>query len=223
MSRQVEIISILWYYFFMSAFEEQPVIGLFGTCGDSTFRQELFIPIYDRLSMPYFNPQVDDWRPEFADIESDHLAHDVVQCWPVLGSTYGAGSLAEQGYAIASSLRTLSPLPKFVIPMIEMDLSGNLTDQVARRESERARKLAATHLSNNASPNVYLVSSLDEMLETSISLYGAARALVELGRAKNPAYTRFIEGRQASLAFAEALRAGKLGKDASTVASRSQK
>lgn len=207
----------------MSALEDQPVVGLFGTCGDSTFRQKLFIPAYSELVIPYFNPQVDDWKPELAEIESDHLAHDVVQCWPVLGSTYGTGSLAEQGYSIASSLRAPTPLPKFVIPMIEMELSESLTDQVARKESERARKLAATHLHNNASPNVYLVSSLEEMLETSITLYGAAKALVELSRAKNPAYIRFMEGRSQQEAFARAVASGQLGKDAASIASRTAK
>lgn len=204
----------------MSAFEQQPVVGLFGTCGDSTFRQELFIPAYTELSIPFFNPQVDDWNPELADIESDHLAHDVVQCWPVLGSTYGTGSLAEQGYSIASSLRAPTPLPKFIIPMIEMELSETLTNEVARKESERARKLAATHLANNTSPNVFVVSSLDEMLETSIILYSAAKALVELSRSSNPAYRRFMEGYEAQDAFRRAMESGKLGSEVSKLASK---
>lgn len=202
----------------MSAFEEQPCVGLFGTCGDSTFRQDLFIPEYERQGISYFNPQVDDWKPELADIESDHLAYDVVQCWPVLGSTYGAGSLAEQGYSIASSLRAPSPLPKFIIPMIELELSESLTDEVARKESLRARKLASTHLANNASPNVYLASSLEEMLEVSVVLFGAAKALVELSRTRNPAYQRFIEGRHANAAFAQALASGNLGTDVAKIA-----
>lgn len=201
----------------MAAFEEQPVVGLFGTCGDSTFRQELFIPEYDKLGIEYFNPQVDDWKPELADIESDHLAHDVVQCWPVLGSTYGTGSLAEQGYSIASSLRAPTPLPKFVIPMIEMALDESLTDEKARDESMRARKLANTHLHKNASPNVYVVSSLEEMLETSIVLHGVAKSLVELAQTKNPAYLRFIEGRKESEAFAAAMASGKIGKEAKAI------
>lgn len=204
----------------MSAFEPQPVVGLFGTCGDSNFRQELFIPEYEELGIPYFNPQVDDWKPELADIESDHLTHDVVQCWPVLGSTYGTGSLAEQGYSIASSLRAPTPLPKFIIPMIEMELSETLTDQVAGKESIRARKLVTTHLSNNASPNVFVVSSLEEMLETSITLYGAAKALVELAKAKNPSYLRFMEGRTQQEAFARAMESGQLGKEAADIVSR---
>lgn len=207
----------------MSAFEEQPIIGLFGTCGNSTFRKDLFIPEYERLGIPYFNPQVDDWDPSLADIEADHLAHDVVQCWPVLGSTYGAGSLAEQGYSIASSLRAPTPLPKFIIPLIEMELSDDLTDEVARKESLRARKLASTHLEKNASPNVFVVSSLDEMLETSVTLFGIARSIVELSLSKNPASRRFVEDRQQGLAFRQAMESGQFGYAALSLASKQAK
>ncbi len=198
----------------MSAFEEQPCVGLFGTCGDSTFRQELFIPAYDKHGVDYFNPQVDDWNPELADIESDHLAFDVVQCWPVLGSTYGTGSLAEQGYSIASSMRAPSPLPKFIIPMIAMELDDSLTDEVARKESLRARKLASTHMENSESPFIYRVESLGEMLEVSMALYGAAKALVEASRSHNPSLHRFMEGRQQQRAFADAVASGRLGSNA---------
>lgn len=179
----------------MSAFEAQPVVGLFGTCGDSTFRRELFIPEYERLGIEYFNPQVSDWKPKFAENEADHLAYDVVQCWPVLGSTYGCGSLAEQGFSVASSLRAPTPFPKFVIAMVEMELSDALTDEVARQESMRARRLAVAHLARNASPNVYVVSSLEEMLEASIALHGIAKQEVRLIRKYNPAYKRYVEAR----------------------------
>lgn len=197
----------------MGAFEDQPCVGMFGTCDDSTFRQDLFIPAYEQAGIAYFNPQVNNWRPELADIEADHLAYDVVQCWPVLSSTYGLGSLAEQGFSIASSLRAPSPLPKFVIPMIELTLSDHLTDEVIRRESLRARKLAATHLQRSESPFIYPVESLEEMLAVSISLHGAARALVEASRAYNPSLKRFIEGRRQQEAFAQAIASGALGKD----------
>lgn len=186
----------------MSALELQPCVGLFGTCGTTTFRQEKFIPVYNKLQIPYYNPQVTDWKPEYADLESDHLTHDVIQCWPVTKDTYGSGSLAEQGYSIASSLRAPTPLPKFVIALIEMELDPSLDDEIARNESMRARKLALTHLKNNASPNVFLVDSLDEMLEKSITLYKAASTIVELVRSNNPAYSRFIEARNENLRIA---------------------
>jgi hypothetical protein len=205
----------------MSALAEQPIIGLFGTCGDSSFRQGIFIPEYERLGITYFNPQVDDWQPELAAIEADHLAHDVVQCWPVLGSTYGTGSLAEQGYSVASSLRAPTPLPKFVIPMIEQELDEALDNPVARKESERARKLAAAHLSNVTAPDVFVVESLDEMLETSVQLFGVAQTLVELARDKSPAYRRFIDDRRVTLQILQdAMASGNLGQDARTLAQR---
>lgn len=201
----------------MSAIESQPVIGLFGTCGDSRFRQEKFIPAYDELGIDYFNPQVDGWVPELAAIEADHLANDVVQCWPVLKSTYGSGSLAETGFSIASSLRTPTPLPRFVIPMIELDVSSDLTDDVARAESLRARRLVAAHLEKNPSPNVFQVYSLDEMLELSIRLHGVASTLVDLAQSHNPAMKRFMQGRRENEALAAAMASGNLGPDAATI------
>jgi hypothetical protein len=133
-----------------------------------------------------------------------------VQCWPVLGSTYGTGSLAEQGYSIASSLRAPTPLPKFIIAMIEMELDDSLDDEVARKESIRARKLAATHLANNASPNVFVVESLDEMLEMSVTLYAAAKSLTEAVMATNPAYKRFAEERARAREFEQMLLSGEI-------------
>jgi hypothetical protein len=213
----------LLYNLYMSAFDAQPIVGLFGTCGDTTFREDLFIPEYTRLGIDYFNPQVPDWKPELADIESGHLAHDVVQCWPVLDTTYGGGSLAETGYSIVSSLRALSPLPKFIIPMIEPAVSQALidADPVAAKESARARALVATHLSNIVAPNVFVVASLEEMLETSITLFTAARSLVALS-SRSPAYQRFMEGREQQAALARAMESGLLGSAAAALATRDQ-
>lgn len=203
-----------------SALEQQPCVGLFGTCGNSTFRKELFIPAYQELEIPYFNPQVEDWKPELAEIESDHLSHDVVQCWPVTGETYGTGSLAEQGYSIASTLRAPTPLPKFVIPMIEMQLDPALDDEVAKKESLRARKLALTHLKNNLSPNVFLVETLGEMLDTSITLFKAASTLIGLAKTNNPALRRYMEERQSNKALLETMASGVVGKDAAKITQR---
>ena len=173
--------------------DQQPCVGLFGSCGDTTFRQDLFIPKYDRLGIPYFNPQVPDWDPKLAEVEADHLAYDVVQCWPVTGDTLGGGSLGEVGFSIAQSLKSQSPLPKFIIPMVETSLSAALDDEdeEARERSLRARKLAAAHLANVSSHNVFVVTSLEQMLDTSIRLYEAAAALVGLAKTLNPEYVRF--------------------------------
>lgn len=50
--------------------EDKPKrIFLGGTCGESTWREEL-IPELDNLGLEYFNPVVPDWTPECIEIEN---------------------------------------------------------------------------------------------------------------------------------------------------------
>jgi hypothetical protein len=146
-------------------------IGLFGTCGGSKWR-DAFISHYDNLQINYYNPQVADWKPEDAVIEADHLINDDIILFPVTSETYGTGTLAEIGFSIIGVLR--SAKNRFVVIYIDTKLSEALiaNDTVAAKESMRSRALVLTHLKKVKHPNVFLVDSLDEMLELSIKLYG---------------------------------------------------
>lgn len=57
-------------------------IGLFGTCGTSKWRST-FIDHYNDEGINFFNPQVNDWKPEDAIKEAKHLAEDTVILFPV--------------------------------------------------------------------------------------------------------------------------------------------
>ena len=195
--------------------KEQPVIGMFGTCGPTTFRQDLLIPEYQRQGIRYFNPQVENWDPSLAEIEADHLAYDAVQLWPVTRDTYGTGSLAETGYSLAASLAKQNPWPKFVLTMIEQELADHLTDEVARQESLRARRLVAAHLAKSDADTLIPVHSLPEMLDKSVVLYRAAEMLVDAARTSER-YRRFVE-RFGDSAVAEAMRSGFLGTEAAAI------
>ena len=50
-------------------------IGLFGTCGTSKWRDN-FIESYDYAKIEYFNPMVENWKPEDAEIKAEHLTTD---------------------------------------------------------------------------------------------------------------------------------------------------
>lgn len=134
-------------------------VGLFGTCGGSRWR-EPFIARYEQLGIPYFNPQVDDWKPELAEIEAWHLVHDQFLLFPVTGETYGTGRLAETGFSILSALRGNSN--RFVVIHIDPDLAPELKDKspAAAKKSLRARKLVLEHLAQTKHPNVFIVDSL---------------------------------------------------------------
>lgn len=146
-----------------------PCVGLFGTCGNSKWRKT-FIEAYDAAGIDYFNPQVDEWDPAFAEIEADHLAEDEIILFPVTGETYGTGSLSETGFSILNAIQ-LNRHRYFVI-MIDRDLDASLDDPIARKESIRARALVAKHLERQELANLYVVRSLEDMLAVSVQLHG---------------------------------------------------
>lgn len=148
---------------------KKPTIGLFGTCGRSTWR-ESFIKEYERLGIRYFNPQKDDWKPEDAQNEAEHLANDEILLFPVTNETFAFGSLAETGFSILQAIKLDEN--REIIVMIDPDVYiDENTDEVQRKESCRARALVMAHLKKLNYPNVWIVSSLDDMLNLSISLH----------------------------------------------------
>ncbi len=157
-------------------------IGLFGTCGKSKWRDQ-FMKRYRELGIDFFNPQVDDWQPEMAVEEANHLAEDAVILFPVTGETYASGSLAEVGFSILNAIK-LDDRRDFVI-MIEMQLDESLDNTDMRKESLRSRALVVQHLKKLRLTNVYIVDTLEQMLEISLELYEAA-AIREPLRDFNP-------------------------------------
>ena len=151
------------------------VIGLFGTCGGSTWRKP-FVEEYARLGIDVFNPQVENWTPDCATIEAEHLASDDIILFPVLGESYGTGSLAEVGFAVLQTIREV--VGRKIIVLIEQNLDTKLVEAnpVAAKESVRARKLVAAHLAQGVKAGVfagvYVVEDLAAMLKLSVELHG---------------------------------------------------
>ena len=146
-------------------------IGLFGTCGGSVWR-DTFMKRYEQEGIAFFNPVVEDWDPSMAEVEAENLANDEIILFPVTKESYGSGSLAEVGFSILQAIR-LDDRRDFVI-LIDMDLDESLDDPIARKDSIRARALVKQHLKKQRLKNVYLVESLEEMLEVSVQLHEAA-------------------------------------------------
>jgi len=147
-------------------------IGLFGTCGGTTFRQQMFIPRYDRLGMSYYNPQNDFWKPEDAITEAEHLANDRIILFPITNETYGLGSLGEVGFSILNAIK-LDDRRHFIV-MIDNGVNTTLPFEWETKlvtESIRMRALVKQHIKKLNYSNIYCVSTLDEMLELSIILY----------------------------------------------------
>jgi hypothetical protein len=124
---------------------------------------------YDELGYCYFNPQVEDWDPSLAEIEAKHLADDELILFPVTAETFGLGSLGEVGFSVLSAIK-LDDRRDLII-LIEAKPDESLKDDPRFIESVKMRALVKQHLKKQRLTNVYLVETLDEMLELSLVLY----------------------------------------------------
>lgn len=160
--------------------ENNITIGLFGTCGDTTWRKD-FINIYNELKINYYNPQKDDWKIEDAELEADHLTNDDIVLFPVTNETYGLGSLGEVGFSILQAIKLNEK--RYFIVLIDKDVSNvpkEHYDERTAKESIKMRALIKQHLNKLDMPNVYFVSTMDEMQHLSIELYKIQLRLREL-------------------------------------------
>lgn len=140
-------------------------VGLFGTCGASTWRVG-FVATFEELGVSYFNPQVDDWRPELAAIEARHLAGDAIVLMAVTGETTGAASLVEAGLMVARAI--MEPDKSFVL-YVEPEADASLEGV---KDSNRARRLLLEHLGHfEEVDNLRVVNSFQEMLELTLQLW----------------------------------------------------
>jgi len=153
-------------------------IGLFGTCGNSTWRNR-FMEAYDQRGIQYFNPLKEDWKPEDAILESEHLIHDEIILSPITNETYAYGSLAESGFFVLQAIK-LNERRDIVI-MIDPDVNvvdesfmstiEGVTAEAQRKDSIKMRHLVNVHLKKISYPNIYVVDSLDKMLKLSLELH----------------------------------------------------
>jgi hypothetical protein len=145
-------------------------IGLFGTCGSSTWRDD-FVSLYDQLGIKYFNPQIKDrdWVPADAEIESRHLQTDDIVLLPITSETKGVGSLAEIGFIINSILS--SNKLRFAIIYIDSSVDRKGLDAPTAKDIESSRSLIKSHLPHVTNDRVFIANSLDEMKKISLDLY----------------------------------------------------
>jgi hypothetical protein len=174
-------------------------IGLFGTCAGSKWREDHFIPGYDKLGIKWYNPQVDDWNPAMAEEEAEHLAEDAIVLFPVTSESYAFGSLAETGFSmlnaiglddrrefviyIAQTIDEVGPKGEKLNDLHNEDGSENKASQA--KASLRTRALVKEHLKKLRLPNVYIVDSLEEMYDVSVKLWDALQITYPL-RDLNP-------------------------------------
>jgi hypothetical protein len=141
------------------------VIGLFGTCANSTWREAIVQPILEKAGVEYFNPVVADWNEESQKNEVLHAAEDKVVLMAITGETCAIASMAElgwQAYLCSKNNRKIvlyiEDMPNDVCDEFGTSLRINKVRALVRRYAEKA-------------VNVVLVNSLEEAANKAVELY----------------------------------------------------
>lgn len=122
----------------------KPMVGLFGTCGTSTWRDGI-IEYLKFYGIPYFNPLRADWKHEYIAEENKHLNEDDIVIFVVTNETTGFGSLGEIGFSFLNAKKT----NQILIVMIDKDCIDPKADAKALKESVNTRALVKTKVMNN--------------------------------------------------------------------------
>lgn len=138
---------------------KRKIIGLFGTCGKTTWRRDIAIPLIEKAGKKYFNPQRDDWSEEHVRVEYDHLMNDKVIVQVITYETGGFGSLAETGWIATGALLRGQKVGFY----IEEGLKTLLNP-----EERRARELIKYHI-NNLKGHVYLANSIQDLIKWAVN------------------------------------------------------
>lgn len=117
----------------------QKVVGLFGTCGDSKWREDVAIPILKNHGVEFFNPVVPDWKPEHAEIEAKHAAEDAVIMLVITDETTAIASMAESGWLAAQAI-----LRKQQLVVVLQDMKPE--DDSAGLRINKTRNLIRKHI-----------------------------------------------------------------------------
>jgi hypothetical protein len=160
---------------------KKTTVGLFGTCGQSTWRKD-FIEMFNEHNISFFNPQlgegewVADRADEFVQNENYHLKNDDIILFPVTSETTGQGSLAEIGFSVADTLRQIKGeahlKERYLIVFIDPDCVDPKATSNQIEESKRSRKLVISKAIYEANINsrVFVVESLEEMKQLSLNI-----------------------------------------------------
>ena len=156
-----------------------PTIGLFGTCGNSRWR-EPFVAAYRAEGIPFFDPQLPPgtWTPGCVAEENRHLAEDDLVLFPVTHESPGLGSLGEVGFCALQAIR--ANRFRQMVFLIDPECLDPEATEAIRVESNRARRLVRSKIEAEARHwhNIHLVETLDTMLSLSLRLW---RIAVEMG------------------------------------------
>eukprot|EP00742_Colponemidia_sp_Colp-10_P010764 GILJ01011856.1.p1 GENE.GILJ01011856.1~~GILJ01011856.1.p1 ORF type:complete len:174 (+),score=10.89 GILJ01011856.1:41-562(+) len=120
-------------------------VFLGGACGTSTWRRDIAIPILEKHEMTYYNPQVEEWRPELMELEAAAQRDAQVLLFVIDDSSRGIASIVEAAYFIGLGRHVILVLDILHRhSSFEGELVGTKETEDINRGRKYLRKIAST-------------------------------------------------------------------------------
>lgn len=141
------------------------VVGLFGTCANSTWRESVVQPILEQEGVAYFNPVVKDWNDEAQRNEVKNAAEDAVIIMAITGETTAIASMAELGWQVYLASKNNQKVVVFID-----DMPNDVKDETgASLRINKVRSLIRRY-AEKAVNDVVLVNSLEDAAKQAAEL-----------------------------------------------------
>lgn len=162
-------------------------IGLFGTCGSSTWRQE-FVEHCKLNKISFYNPQLGEgeWNPDFANEyvqqEHFHLANDDIVVFAITNETTAPVSLSEFAFSIMDVVRSLKN--RHIIMYIAEDCVDPKASIDAINASIKARKTVLPKMEKLSTETdcVYLCSNLKDLFSLTFEIESMLRIQTSINK-----------------------------------------
>eukprot|EP00741_Cyanophora_paradoxa_P015873 tig00020909_g15324.t1 len=121
-------------------------VFLGGSCNPTTWRKDIAMPALEKAGVTFYNPQVDDWKPELVAIEAEAKLMAPCLLFVIDSQTRSLASLVEAAEFIAAGrnvVLVIMPLPENATVAGEKVQKGECKD--INRAREYLRDVAKRH------------------------------------------------------------------------------
>lgn len=93
-------------------------VFLGGSCNPTTWRHDVAIPFFKHNSITFYNPQVNNWRPELLEIEDQAKQTAEILFFVVDNQTRSTASMVEAAYLAGCGRQLILVIKKFEPPVV---------------------------------------------------------------------------------------------------------
>ena len=157
------------------------MIFLGGACNPSTWRKDIAIPMFKQYGLyedSYFNPQVDEWRPELVKIEAEVKRDARILLFVVGDETRGIASMIEAAEHLALAAERRQEVVLVIKEVVEGSIFGGTAISASDvKDVNRGR----AYLADIAERHGFMIfKDVESAVEHTIKLVHVSRRLSQI-------------------------------------------